>query len=70
MKTVATYLTEADANIALGLLKTNGINANIVADDGGGMGPSLPFLTGGYRVVVAEEDAERATEFIKAIDNK
>ncbi|MDP8229479.1 MAG: DUF2007 domain-containing protein [Candidatus Gorgyraea atricola] len=70
MKTVATYLTEADANIVLGLLKSNHINANIVADDGGGMGPSLVLFTGGYKLVVDEKDAERATEIIKAVDSK
>ncbi|MFC1667093.1 putative signal transducing protein [Candidatus Omnitrophota bacterium] len=70
MRTIATYLTEVDANIALGFLKVEGISADVVADDGGGMRPSLVFFTGGYRVVVDEKDAERATELIKAIDNK
>ena len=70
MKTVATYLNEANANIAAGFLKAKGISADVVADDGGGMRPSLIFFTGGYRVVVNEKDAERATEIIKSVDNK
>lgn len=70
MRTIATYLTEADASIALGFLEAKGISADVVADDGGGMGPSLVFLTGGYKVVVDEKDAEQATGIIKAIDNK
>ena len=70
MRTIATYLSEADANIVLGLLKAEGISADVVSDDGGGMRPALVFFTGGYRVVADEKDAERAIEIIKAIDNK
>jgi len=70
MRTIATYLNEGNANIASGLLKAEGISADVVGDDGGDMRPSLVFFTGGYKVVVDEKDAERATELIKAIDNK
>ena len=70
MITIATYLNEAGAHIAMGLLKSKGISADVVADDGGGMRPSLVFFTGGYKVVADEKDSERATEIIKAVDNK
>jgi hypothetical protein len=55
---VGTYRTRSDAEFAQATLASEGIQSVIAADDAGG---AYPFdLSGGARLLVAEEDAERA----------
>jgi Putative prokaryotic signal transducing protein len=55
---IGIYRTRSDAEFAQATLASEGIQSVISADDAGG---AYPFgLTGGARLLVAEEDAERA----------
>ena len=55
---VGAYRTRSDAEFAQATLASEGIQSVIAADDAGG---AYPFdLSGGARLLVAEEDAERA----------
>jgi hypothetical protein len=59
-----TYNTRTEAEIAKGLLKTNGISAVIAADNAGGMRP-FPFqYVAGVRLMVKDKDLQRAKEII------
>ncbi len=55
------------AEMALGLLEAEGIQAWISADDAGGLYPSLQFVRG-VRLLVFAEDADRAREILKAME--
>jgi hypothetical protein len=53
------FATRSDAELAQGALAAAGIESVIAADDAGG---AYPFdLTGGARLLVAQEDAQDAT---------
>lgn len=56
------YLAEE----AKGLLDEAGIVCMIASDDIGGAYPQMPFSSG-YRVLVQEEDAERAEEVLSVL---
>ena len=59
---VATYRTRSEAELAQSALAAAGIDSVIAADDAGGV---YPFdLSGGARLLVAEEDALSATEIL------
>ena len=62
---VREFSSRADAEIVRELLLANGIEAFIVSDDFGAMGPSLQFA-GGAQLVVAAEDEVAAQEAIVA----
>ncbi|MBN1178182.1 MAG: DUF2007 domain-containing protein [Anaerolineae bacterium] len=65
MVVVATYGNELYAEIAWGVLDAEGIEAFIAKDDAGAMIPSLQ-QTGGVRILVAAEDADRALEILES----
>ncbi len=56
---VGEFENEIDAEIAKGHLESEGIEAFIMKDDGGGMFPSMQN-TEGVRLSVAEADEDRA----------
>jgi hypothetical protein len=59
---VGTYPTRADAELAQAALEVEGIQSVVSSDDAGG---AYPFdLSGGARLVVSEEDAERAAAIL------
>ena len=59
---VATYRTRSEAELAQSALAAAGIDSVIAADDAGGV---YPFdLSGGARLLVAEEDARSAAEIL------
>jgi hypothetical protein len=60
---VGTFLNQIDAEVAQGALEAGGIEAMISADDAGGLRPHLS-MTGGVRVFVRAEDAERASKIL------
>ena len=63
--TIATYDTRIQAELARGLLNSEGIQAIIQADDEGGM-MAYPFsLVRGVRLQVAANDQEKAEKVIK-----
>ena len=58
---IGSFATRAEAEIVVGLLESEGIEASISADDAGGVYPSFEF-TGGAQVLVDESDAKAARE--------
>jgi len=57
---VKTYPNRIDGELAKALLEENGIKAMILGDDAGGAYPSLLWGTGGARLLVQEENKEKA----------
>ncbi len=62
-----TYSERAFAEAAVSLLLSEGIEAEIHADDAGGELPNLDFAAG-VRVLVAEEDLEEARAILNDSD--
>jgi hypothetical protein len=61
-RSVATFPTRTEAEVAQGLLASAGIDASVAADDAGG---AFPFaLSGGAEVLVDENDLEAASEIL------
>ena len=61
-RTVGTFPTRGDAELAQSALAAAGIESVIAADDAGG---AYPFdLSGGVRLLVEEADADAATAFL------
>lgn len=67
---IKTYNNRVEANLAKGLLVTNGVEAVISADDAGSMYPHLTLVTGGIRLLVKKEDVQKALELLKDTNNK
>ncbi|MDO8497022.1 MAG: DUF2007 domain-containing protein [bacterium] len=63
--TIKTFNTRLEAEIAKGLLESNGIKSMIVADDAGGMYP-FPFQAGfkGAELKVNKKDHSKASDII------
>jgi hypothetical protein len=66
---VGSFVYRHEAQLAQARLEAEDIEAFIVGDDAGGMGPGIGLSTGGIRVCVAPEDAHRAAELLKAADS-
>jgi type III secretory pathway lipoprotein EscJ len=64
LKTLTTFNTRTDAEIARGLLESNGINALVTADDKGGTDPFLTFANG-VKLLVDENDIITAKTILK-----
>jgi hypothetical protein len=64
-----TFPNRIVAEMAAGLLESEGIEAMVMADDAGGAYPMLQFLRG-VRVLVAPEDRHRAREILAAMEVK
>ena len=62
---VRTFATEAEADVAASALEAAEIGAMIQADTAGGMRPHIAWATGGFKVLVREEDADEAREILK-----
>jgi hypothetical protein len=61
--TVRTFTNQPEAYLAKGALEAFGIECMVARDDCGGQRPHLAF-TGGLRLVVRAEDAQRAAEVL------
>jgi hypothetical protein len=61
---VQSFGTQAEADIALGILESSGIEAMIQADTAGGMRQHLAWSGLGFRVLVCEEDAAVARDLL------
>jgi type III secretory pathway lipoprotein EscJ len=66
---VAESLHESEAQVVVGLLESEGIEALINEDDAGNMIPSLEESRG-VQVLVAEKDAKRAIEIIQEFERE
>lgn len=61
-----TFPNRISAEMAAGLLESEGIEATIMADDAGGAYPMLQFIRG-VRLLVAPEEEARAREILAAM---
>jgi len=61
-----TFSNRIEAEMAAGLLETEGIEARVMADDAGGAYPMLQFIRG-VKLMVASEDEARAKEILAAM---
>ena len=61
---VHTLPTESEANVAMSALAAAEIDAIIQADTAGGMRPHIAWASGGFKVLVRQEDAEDAREIL------
>ncbi len=66
---VKTFADRLQADMARSLLEANGI---IASDEMGGMRPDLAFTSGGVRLFVFDENADKALELMNedAIENE
>ena len=62
---IQTFPNRILAELAAGLLKTEGIDCQVLADDAGGAYPMLQFIRG-VRLLVAKEDEARARQVLEA----
>ena len=62
---VGAFGTEAEADIAKSVLETAAIDCMLQADSVGGMRPHVAWASGGFKLLVREEDAAEAREALK-----
>jgi Putative prokaryotic signal transducing protein len=65
---IHSFATEMEAVIAKRALESAGIAASIQSDSAGGMAPHLGWATGGFKVLVPEEDEDTALEILELAD--
>ena len=65
---IKTYGSRPEAELAKGFLEFEGIKAMVFADDVGGMNPALLWSTGGARLLVKKEDAQKANELLERLN--
>lgn len=63
---IETFPNRIVAEMAAGLLESEGVEAMVMADDAGGAYPALQFVRG-VRLLVASEDEARAREILAAM---
>lgn len=61
---VAVFGDRVPAELARSLLAANDIRSALLVDDAGGVHPELSGMTGGVRLAVAEDDADRARSLL------
>jgi len=61
-----TFYNRIEAEMAQGILESEGIESMIMADDAGGTYPMLQFIRG-VKLMVAPEDKPRAQEILAAM---
>lgn len=57
---VKKFKSRYEAELARGFLESHGIEADVSADDAGGMYPQLTVVTGGVRLLVKDIDMLKA----------
>lgn len=57
---VRSFASQMEADLAKGALEAAGIEAIIQADTAGGMRPHIAWSSGGFKLVVRQEDADDA----------
>ena len=69
---VKTFADRLQADMAKSLLEANGITASVSADDMGGMRPDLAFTSGGVKLFVLDDNADKALALLNedAIENE
>jgi len=61
---IHTFSNQFEADMALSALEAAEIDAIIQADTAGGMRPHIAWASGGFKVLVREEDALEAKEIL------
>jgi len=61
---IKTFLSKHEAEIAKGLLEDQAIEAVISLDDVGGHLPEFALISGGIKLLVKEEDIQRAKSIL------
>jgi len=64
---VNTYFHKHEAEIAKGLLESNGITATISADDMGGLREHITIGMGNIRLLVVKNDFDKAKEILEGV---
>ena len=64
---VAVVGSRTEAELIVGLLRSNGLRAAVSADDAGGQDPQLQLQ--GVRVLVAPSDEASARQILAAVDD-
>jgi len=62
---VHTFASQPEAEVAKTALESAGIDAMIKADTAGGMRPHIAWSSGGFQVLVREEDVAEAREVLE-----
>lgn len=65
---VGRFLSRAEAEVARGLLETNGVPAVVIGDDGGGVHPDISYGYGGVALGVHPDDVDEARSLLGDID--
>jgi len=66
---VHAFASEPEADMAKSALESAGIDAMIQADSAGGMRPHLAWSSGGFKILVRDEDAAAAREVLEPLDD-
>ncbi len=61
---IRSFGTAAEADLAKSALESAGIASMIKADSVGGMRPHVAWATGGYKILVREDDADEARDVL------
>ena len=64
---VAVVASRTEAELIVGMLRSNGLRATVSADDAGGQEPQLQIQ--GVRVMVAPSDEASARRLLAAVDD-
>jgi hypothetical protein len=62
---VRAFATGPEAELAKSALESAGIDAMIQADSAGGMRPHLAWASGGFKILVRDEDAAAARDVLE-----
>lgn len=65
---IGRFLSRAEAEVARGLLETNGVPAVVIGDDGGGVQPDVSYGYGGVAIGVHPDDVDEAETLLGDID--
>ena len=63
---IHTFSNQFEADMAISALEAAEIDAIIQADTAGGMRPHIAWASGGFKVLVREEDALEAKEILES----
>lgn len=62
---VCSFGSQADADMAKSALESAGIDAMIQADSAGGMRPHIAWASGGFKLLVRDEDEAAACDVLE-----
>jgi hypothetical protein len=65
-----TFSSQMEADVAKSALEAAGIDVMIQADSTGGMRPHIAWATGGFRVLVRQEDETAAREVLDSPEER